>query len=180
MCGTNMGGGGRRDDEGSDMFVGFLNSHGDITPDEDEALVFDLGEDDPSAEALMEHLRKQDMWFPLTENNFNIGIATREFLVDYAMPAFAGQMVITKEQGIDIELNPENPRNLRRLAGKRWRYLYKNVMHEPVPLFSIWRNDTDVYANGSLRNVAYIHVLDLKKYTYLVGSKWAEDHVAAV
>jgi hypothetical protein len=184
---------GRRDESLS--FVGFLDSHGDITPDEEKALLFDFGggssgssasseekDPSPSAEALMDHLRKQDVWFPLTENNFNIGIATREFLVDYAMPAFADlqKTTITKEEGINIELNPENPKNLRRLAGKRWRYLYKNVMHEPVPLFSIWRNDTDVYGNGSLRNVAYIHVLDLKKYTYLVGSKWSGDHVAAV
>jgi hypothetical protein len=76
-------------------------------------------------------------------------------------------------------LNIKHPKNLRRLAGTRWRYLYKNLLHEPVPLFSIWRNDTDVYGNGNLRNVAYIHVLDLKKYTYLVGEKWASEHMAS-
>jgi hypothetical protein len=163
-------------------FVGFVDPHGDITPRESEAHVFTFTDDEePGAEALVRQLRKQDVWFPLTEHNFNIGIASRAFLVEHAMPAFAAMAgtPIFKEEAIDIELNIKHPKNLRRLAGTRWRYLYKNLLHEPVPLFSIWRNDTDVYGNGNLRNVAYIHVLDLKKYTYLVGEKWASEHMAS-
>ncbi len=115
------------------------------------------------------------LWIPVS-TNFNFGVATRKFMSECLMPAFveyfsagaAGSY--TKEKGIAIEIDRQHPLNLMNLAKQRWRFLHQhNRVVCMTPVLSYWKNDTDVYKNGVLRNVSYLPALDLKKYTRIVG-----------
>lgn len=114
------------------------------------------------------------VWYPFCDN-FNMGIAAVEFVTSQLYVAYRG-LRLDKAGAIDIELNRENPLNLRRLAGDggHWRYAFggkKMLLGAERP----WANDTDVYGDGvarcptrvALSEVApllykFVHLHDLK------------------
>jgi hypothetical protein len=167
----------------------FLNKHGTaLTMDPLKAFQFkknvtDERNDDPhssypSCDTLNAQLRNADVWFPLTTANFNFGFATYDFLVNHVLTSpWSQTKKIDKSNSIDIELNENNPLNLRRVSGGKWRYVFQNERGQIPNISSMWRNDTDVYFDGKLRNIAYLPILDLKKFTYLIGKKWGNEEL---
>ena len=113
------------------------------------------------------------MWYPLTVN-YNFGVAHRAFLTYLVAPSFKTvyneAKPYTKDEGIDIELNHKNPLSLLNLGKMRCRYVYhRKGLKCCCPVLSNWINEIDVYDNGTLRNVAYVPLLDLKKFTHIRG-----------
>lgn len=158
-------------DAGQDLrFVGFVTPSAQITTEVGKACVFE------DAELVNARMENAFLWFPVS-SNFNIGIAKREFITEHVYPAFDGA-VLTKAESIDVEVNVKNPRNLKCLAGARWRYAYCTDVPQVCryPTMSVWANDTEVYGDGKPRNIAYMHTLDLKKYSVLVGRLWQPSH----
>lgn len=174
-------------------FYGYLSYDGDVTADRSRALPVTMpvspeerDQPVPVAAAVASSLQESYMnylWWPVSAN-FNLGIATASF-ISRVGKAFADIKSLTKVEGIDIEISENNPRNLRRIATydgvAHWRFVYGSVgdvRQCKFPTMSLWLNDTDVYGNGKLRNVAYLHTLDLKKYSCLVGERWNAVHDA--
>lgn len=154
-------------------FTGFLANDYRITQSVEHAMTFDSG----SLSDIRDKINKGYLWYPVSAN-FNIGVATREFIDEYAGKAFEG-MRVAKEVSIDIEINPENPLNLQTQAGDKWRFAYCMAGDKKtcrIPTMSIWANDTDVYGDGNKRNVSFMHAIDLKKYSVLVGKLWSPSH----
>lgn len=108
---------------------------------------------------------KKKIWFPFGDN-FNMGIATREFLRDFIHPAFQ-YIHIDKKAAIEIELNLNHPLNFKSLARGRWQYASREfgkvVSREP------WKNNTDVYGDGILRCVCGYFVPDMLKFVRLTS-----------
>lgn len=155
-------------------FYGYLAKDNTITQDDSKAQYFDDGSD---LDAINARLRDAYLWYPVSAN-FNIGVATRNFVIDHASIAFQGK-ILSKTESIDIEINPDNPLNLQTQAGDRWRFAFCTLGDTKacrMPTMSIWANDTDVYGDGKRRNVAFIHQLDLKKFSVLVGKAWLPSH----
>ena len=162
-------------------YVGYLAKDGRITQQREHALVVP----GPDPAAINAAIERMYMWFPVS-TNFNIGVASREFVADHASVNFAAAAAsapdsgrFSKAESIDVEINPENPLNLQRQAGDRWRYTYCALgdrLNCRIPTMSIWVNDTDVYHDGKKRNVSVIHPIDLKKYSVLVGKAWSQTH----
>ena len=164
---------------------GFLSYDLTVTRDESHALVIESkGSRLSPCECINESIRKKCkkyMWWPVSEN-FNLGIATKEFVLRAGL-AFSSVDQYSKQSGISIEIDNENPLNLKLLATvvgiPRWRYVFHNdwdVRSCRFPTMSLWLNDTDVYGNGKRRNISYLHTLDLKKYSCLVGELWDASH----
>lgn len=109
-------------------------------------------------------------WFPIV-NNFNIGVAHRDFIKDVVYPVYK-DAVFDKIEGINRELNVYNPHNIKNLAGAGWKYVYP----DNTQFFSTWQNDTDVYGTGKKRCVAYIHPIDAKKFVYFLDIKKESTH----
>ena len=154
-------------------FFAYLAADNTITQSDENAQLFP----DDSLENVNSVLSDSYLWYPVSAN-FNIGVATRKFILDYARTAFEGK-TLTKADSIDIEINTENPLNLQCLAGVRWRFAccaQGDRKVNRIPTMSIWVNDTDVYGDGKKRNVSVIHPLDLKKYSILVGKAWLPSH----
>ena len=156
-------------------YIGMLTSDCNLTQNEKHAVHFA----DDELDTIRSTLKDAYVWFPI-HDNFNIGVASRKFILERAHPALLGKK-LTKAEGIDVEINSENPLNLRNLAAGKWRYTHcaedKSCKY---PIMSLWTNDTDVYGDGKRRNVSVIHVLDLKKYSVLVGVLGDPVHPARV
>jgi hypothetical protein len=154
-------------------FVGYLANDCLITQSLEHAMEFKSS----NLDDIQDTIDSGYMWYPVSAN-FNIGVATRTFVEDYAGKAFEG-LKFTKEESIDVEINPDNPLNLQKQAGDNWRFAYCKSGDKSacrIPTMSIWANDTDVYGDGHKRNVSFMHALDLKKYSVLVGKAWLPSH----
>ncbi len=163
--------------------VGYIDHDCNVTTDESQAVLIEPHEKENQGinETLLQKCKKY-LWLPVS-GNFNLGIATAEFIQNHAAPAFSAVHSLTKTESIDVEINEDNPLNLHRLATidgiPRWRYVYAMEITPRqcrFPTMSLWLNDTDVYSNGKLRNISYLHTLDLKKYSCLVGKLWNATH----
>lgn len=108
------------------------------------------------------------LWHPFCDN-FNMGIATRDFLKNIVFPAFAG-IRLTKQACINAELLKSHPLNLTKLAGAgKWRYANGGEIvllkaQRPWP----WKNDTFVYdEENTPRSVVRLEVPLLYKFVRL-------------
>ncbi len=178
------------DGEASQELSGMLSCDCTFTTDIKQAVVVPLpkdgeGLDAADANAIVNAAIHQQcqryMWWPISEN-FNLGIATKEFVLR-AGAAYAALDYFSKEEGISMEVDLDNPLNLKNLATvdgiPRWRYVFKKETSPrecKFPTMSLWLNDTNVYGNGKLRNIAYLHTIDMKKYSCLVGKFWNDKH----
>jgi hypothetical protein len=159
--------------------VGFLDRNFNVCLTEPEGMPFESEE--TINDTITQHCRKY-LWYPVS-GNFNLGIATGAFIVDHLFPAYKSVSTLSKTEGIDIEVNENNPLNIRKLASidgmSAWRYIHA-LDHSPTtcryPTMSLWVNDTDAYGTGKRRNVSFLHTLDLKKYSCLVGKLWNTTH----
>jgi hypothetical protein len=171
------------------QFNGVLTTDCTVTVDDHLALVLDSTESPMNSalrphEFISESIRNKCMkymWWPVSEN-FNLGIATTEFIMR-AGSAFEGISSLSKNESISVEIDADNPLYLKNIATvdgiPRWRYVFDkewNTRECRFPTMSLWLNDTDVYGNGKMRNISYLHTLDLKKYSCLVGKNWDAQH----
>jgi hypothetical protein len=104
------------------------------------------------------------VWFPFSDN-FNMGVATREFLTQYIHPNFADKK-IDKNEAVAIELNLAHPLNFKTLAKRRWQYATREFGR--IMSFEPWRNRHDIYGDGVLRCVSRLMVPDLFKFVRLI------------
>jgi hypothetical protein len=139
----------------------YLSSGWSMVLEKDDALFFEFNSSAADIEARLNEGNK--IWFPFADN-FNMGIATREFLRHYIHPRFL-KTEMTKEEAIQIELNLDHPLNFKTLAKRKWQYATRRFgrIMSPEP----WKNNHDIYGDGILRCMCGLVVPDLIKFVRL-------------
>lgn len=144
----------------------YLSTDMQIVSIKDMAMNFNSIED---IEIELNKLRRY-LWFALVYN-FNCGVAYGAFLADIVYPALK-DCQYDKLTCVKMELDENNPKNIKNLSKGRWRYVFEDK-HE----FHLnGRNDTDVLGDGKLRCVTYIHPLDIRKYLYFIDLSKETKH----
>lgn len=142
----------------------FVSRGWSLTIERYKALLFDTC---PTVDGITSQLNaNKTIWFPFADN-FNMGIATREFLRDFIRPSFQN-IHIDKKAAIEIELNLSHPLNFKSLAKGRWQYASREFGR--VVSIEPWKNNTDVYGDGIMRCVCGYKVPDLLKFVRLTES----------
>lgn len=142
----------------------FLAPKWQLVLEREDALHFDAS--DHSIQRLQEIVDStKDIWYPFADN-FNMGIAIRQFLSQCILPNFRNLANLTKHEAIDIELRLDHPLNFKNLAKRKWRYATRQFgkLVSPEP----WKNTTDVFGDGVLRCVCGLVVPDIIKFVRLL------------
>jgi hypothetical protein len=140
----------------------FLSARWRLTLEKEDAMQFGKEENEDRIQAMIDST--QNIWYPFADN-FNMGVATPEFLTQCILPNFYN-IQIDKHEAIDIELRLEHPLNFKSLAKGRWCYATRlfGKLVSPEP----WKNTTDVYGDGKLRCVCGLVVPDIIKFVRLL------------
>ncbi len=138
----------------------YLSSGWSLVLEKDDAIAFN----ENTASYVETKLDKDKLiWFPFADN-FNMGIATREFLTQYMRPNFTNKE-LTKAEAIEIELSLDHPLNFKNLAKGKWQYatrVFGRIL-SPEP----WKNKHDIYGDGVLRCICGLFDPDLIKFVRL-------------